>query len=77
MLLRAIGIANLRILLPRGPFNMSKFVFFAIVAIQFPENARKFRILGVITKEPGENPGCLVYVKDRKKSIQISGIQNS
>ena len=40
MLLKAIGMANLRIFLPRGPFSISMFVFDA--AMQYLENGRKF-----------------------------------
>ena len=40
MLLKAIGMANLRIFRPRGPFSISIFVFDA--AMQYLENGRKF-----------------------------------
>jgi hypothetical protein len=40
MLLKAIGMANLRIFLPRGPFSISMFVFDA--AMHYLENGRKF-----------------------------------
>jgi hypothetical protein len=52
MLLKAIGMANLRIFLPRGPFSISMFVFDA--AMHYLENGRKFSFLNSLIATYGK-----------------------
>jgi hypothetical protein len=52
MLLKAIGMANLRIFLPRGPLSISMFVFAA--AIHHLENGRKFSFLNSLIATYGK-----------------------
>jgi hypothetical protein len=61
MLLKAIGMANLRIFLPRGPFSISIFVFDA--PMYYLENGRKFSFLNF-----GNKKG-LYWQTSKKKDI--------